>query len=75
MREQERWVLGLGTPSLLQGLDLNLSLPPLVAERQKIGWEGNFGGLVQLHGGKPDQGTTWQIDPAFGAFERVFSFW
>lgn len=27
----------------MQGLDMNLSVPPLMAERRRTGWEGNVG--------------------------------
>lgn len=36
--------VGTGTgDTQMQGLDMNLSVPPLVAERQRTGWEGTWG--------------------------------
>lgn len=34
---------GAGDTQLASGLDMKLSMPPLVSERQRIGWEGNLG--------------------------------
>lgn len=58
----------------LQGLDLNLSVPCLAAERQTMGLEGVFGKLLELQGGKPKQGRIWQIGSTLGGL-RVFTFW